>query len=74
METQASVNLNFRKEKKMKYLKNKWLWATLICFALMFYIMDLVYQHRGYFGVGGEIFIPAMPLIVWVLLGIVREE
>jgi hypothetical protein len=51
----------------------KWLVFTLLCFILTPYAAELAYVQRGYSAIGGEMFVPVLPLIGYTLAPIFKE-
>jgi len=44
-----------------------------LCFGLAPYIFHLTYLERGYSAVGGEIFIFAVPALIWVIKDTLKD-
>lgn len=57
----------------MRYLKNKWLWITAAFWVLTPFMFRLAYAERGFQAIGGEIFFPLMPLIIWAIARTLKD-
>ena len=65
--------MNFLERMKRKIKQVYWWVFVGFCFGItpyMFYIADL---KRGYNATGGEIFIPLIPLLVWMVKEVVKD-
>jgi len=49
----------------MNFLRNKWVWLTMIFLLLTPFVFQLAYMERGYRAVGGEMFFPLIPFLIY---------
>jgi|GEM_PF-2629861 len=57
----------------MKFIKNKWVWLCGITWLLTPFIIHYARIERGSSALGGEIFIPFLPLVLWILCGSIKD-
>jgi len=60
------------KRLKLRF-RNKWFWLTCGFIALTPVVSVLVNMQREAFTVGGEIFIPLFPLVIWMFSDLWRD-
>jgi len=56
------------------YLKNKWLWVQALFLAATPFVWYFAWQERGYSGMGGEVFFPLAPLLVYAFVRCARDS
>jgi len=54
----------------MRFFKNNlgWILLVILFIALTPFIFHLAYLERGYRAIGGEIFFPLIPFIIWAIV------
>jgi TRAP-type mannitol/chloroaromatic compound transport system permease small subunit len=57
----------------MTYSKIKWLLLTAVFIALTPAVFQYAYNERGYSAIGGEIFFPFIPLLIWAIVKTVKD-
>lgn len=66
--------MNYSRNMKRKIKKCCWLIFIGLCIGITPYTFHLADIERGYTnGVGGEIFIPFIPLIVWAIKASIKD-
>ena len=50
-----------------------WILLTISCLLFTPVVFRNAREQRGYFAIGGEIFIPFIPLILWLVVKVVKD-
>jgi len=57
----------------MNFLRNKWVWITIVCWALTPYMFHLGYLERGYRAIGGEALFLLLPFVLWAICKTLKD-
>ena len=59
----------------MNFLKKRKGWVVLTAIFWLFtpLIFYLAYLERGYIAIGGEVFFPLIPLLIWILAKSIKD-
>ena len=58
----------------MNFLRNRWVKLTALFWLLTPLIFYIAYLERGYRAIGGEIFFPLIPLLIWLVVKTVKDD
>ena len=58
----------------MNFLRNRWVWLTALFWLLTPLIFYLACLERGYRAIGGEIFFPLIPLLIWMVVKTIKSD
>ena len=55
-------------------IRNKWFWITAVFWALTPLVFMYARYERGGPGIGGEIFVPMLPLLMWAIAAQIKRD
>lgn len=65
--------MNFLKRIKNRVRSHGWWLFIGLCLGITPYMFRIADAQRGYDATGGEIFVPFIPLLVWMMKDVVKD-
>lgn len=65
--------MNFLERMKRKIKSHGWWLFIGLCLGITPYMFRIADAQRGYDATGGEIFVPFIPLLVWMMKDVVKD-
>lgn len=65
--------MNFLKRIKNRVRSHGWWLFVGLCLGITPYMFRIADAQRGYDATGGEIFVPFIPLLVWMMKDVVKD-